>query len=132
MISTSRLDSGRLVPASSRINRKRGSSGGRIVQVFLNADMRQGHSGLKKLAESYGIYPELFERGEYLVFINRQQKMLKVMAGKDLIAFYKSPSGRLTMESIQYIPEAFLSDGNFEMGLAIKRALTQAFERRLH
>lgn len=93
----------------------------KIVRVFFESDMRCSHNGLKLICSSHEFSPS---ENELVVFINRKQTMFKLLAGPDTVGFYKSPSGRVTMEAIQYLPQVF--NGNkLDFNSAIKRVLFQ-------
>lgn len=92
-----------------------------LVRVFFSSDMRCSHKGLKLICEENNFSPS---ENELVVFVNRKQTMFKLLSGPDTVGFYKSPSGRVTMDAIQYLPEAF-NGHRINFNSAIKRALFQ-------
>jgi hypothetical protein len=108
---------------------------GRIMHVFWDTDMRAGHHGLAEVAKKEGHALQKVSPGDYLCFINREQTMLKVLAmieEKDthgVLASYRSPHGRITLDAVQYIPQAFGASG-FDMNKAIRRALEEKLKKR--
>jgi hypothetical protein len=103
---------------------------GRILQVFLDSDLRSGHDGLSKIAERNKVDTKKLGAGQYLVFINRSKTMVKVFTGNQIIAHHKSRRGRITMDAIKFIPEAFTGSGDFYMEAAIKKSLQEILARR--
>ena len=53
-------------------------AGGRVLQVFLHADMRNGHEGLAIMAKEQGIDVSKLEPGQYVVFVNGANDKLKL------------------------------------------------------
>jgi hypothetical protein len=100
----------------------------KIIRVFQDVNMQNGHLGLNRLARKHNVAVDTKDRGEFIIFINKKQTMVKAMHAGGLLLFYKSPSGRITMGAIQNIPQAFNSDEHFWMEKAIQTAL----ERKLN
>lgn len=100
---------------------------GKIIRVFQNVDMRNQHEGLRKISLDNNIDTTELENCSYVIFINKKQTILKVFSGHNVLATHKPYSGRLSMESIQYIPEAFGGGSDFNMTRAVKTALKEVF-----
>lgn len=98
----------------------------RIARVFFDVSMANGFDGLKRIARSHKLNPDVMNDGEFVVFINRAQTMIKCLTPGNVMAFYKSPSGRITLDAVKHIPKAFVSDQEFWM----QRAITEALETR--
>lgn len=96
----------------------------KIVRVFPNADLRNGHLGLAKLARNH---QSVLEDGNFLLFINRRQSAFKLFTS-NLVTHYRSPRGRVMVEAIRYIPEAF-NGTKFNFDKAIDLALTKALNK---
>jgi hypothetical protein len=100
----------------------------RVLQVFLNSDMRCNEPGLTIIAKKNGIDATKLQIGQYLIFINRSQTMLKVFAFGRVIASYRSPHGRLEPLMLVEIPKAFKGVGmNFDAPL--KAALFELLKK---
>lgn len=100
----------------------------RLLHVFWDVDMRARHEGLTMLAKKEGLDVKKLKPGEMCCFLNRKQDRLMVLAGVNeedtygVLGYYRSPHGRLDQMAIQYIPEAFGSEG-LDMKAAIRKAL---------
>ncbi len=110
------------LPKSSPARRLESS----ILQVFWNVNMSTNPDGLAAIAKKYGdIDVNSLEPGNYLVFINSARTFMKVLAGTStpgatVIAYYRQPKGRIDLQAIQYVPEAFLGKGfNYNQALRI-------------
>lgn len=87
------------------------NTGGRIVQVILNADLRNSHDGLLELARKAGVNLRRLAIGEYIVFLNPQRNRFKILApapgGRGtLVISYKSYAGRVEREDMEAVPLA--------------------------
>lgn len=111
-------------PASLRV--------GRVLQCFLNTDMRMGHDGLRKLAKDNKINVDDLQPGQYLVFINNAKDKLKIYASFGVIAYQRMEKGRkLDLNVIPYIPKAFNGTGRLDYEQSLKEVLEKALEKRL-
>lgn len=95
--------------------------GGRLVQCFLNVDLRNSHDGLLEIARKRGVDFQKLKLGQYLAFINEQKNRFKIFAlapnGRGaIIIYYKSYQGRIDREAIQSVPLAFGSKQMIEAG----------------
>lgn len=86
--------------------------GGRLVQVILDTDLRNGHDGLLELGRKNGVNWAAMRPGQYVAFINRQLDrfiLLGVSPSRRgaVVVYYKSYSGRVDREEMQSIPQAF-------------------------
>jgi hypothetical protein len=96
---------------------------GRIVQCYLNADLRAGHEGLAKLAAKDGIKVKDLEPGHCVIFINSGKDKLKMYAANNVIAYLRLDTGRLNMNTIQFIPHAFRA-GKIDYDKVLRETLT--------
>lgn len=104
---------------------------GRILQVFMNANLRSGHDGLEKLAKDNGIKVRSLEPGQFVVFINTHKDKVKVFAASQVIAYCRLEKGRkIDMNVIREIPRVFLSNGRLDYEAALKEAVEQALARK--
>ncbi len=105
----------------------------RVVQVFMNADLRNGHEGLAKMAKEFKIDVEKLNPGEFVIFINAHKDRLKLYAANHVIAYLKAPKGgRLDLRTIQLIPETFMAKGKIDYDADLKRVLLEFLARRGH
>ena len=104
---------------------------GRVLQCFLNADLRCGHEGLAILAKQNGIDITELKPGQYVLFINSHKDKLKLYACNNVVAYLKLPSGqRLNMATIQLIPKAFRGTGTIDYDKALKEVILTALARK--
>lgn len=104
--------------------------GPKVLQVFLNTDMRYSFDGLTKLAKKHDIEWSKIYPGQYVVFINRKLTMLALFAANGVLVRYRSKNGRLDLRMIQEIPRAFRSSGRIDFDEALSSALMQVLYRR--
>lgn len=113
---------------------------GRIAQVFLNVNLRRSHDGLLEIAKKRGIDLNEFPRGSYLVFINEVNNRFKLMTPatftKDglvidwLIAYYKSPRGRIDLNTIYNIPKIFSGRGTLDLASSADELLREQLKMK--
>lgn len=107
----------------------------RLLYVIPETNMACQHVGLVKQLKERGIDFKKFKPGDIVAFLNRRETMLRVMAvlpEKDtfgLLASYRSPHGRVPLEAIRYIPEAF-GGGSFDMNKAIEKGLFDLLSKK--
>jgi hypothetical protein len=95
----------------------------KIIQVFLNADLRCGHDGLAKLANDNNINVANLEPGQFIIFINTEMNRLKLYAANQVIAYLRLKEGKIDIRAIQLIPRAFLASGRIDYDKAIKEII---------
>lgn len=99
----------------------------RLLHVIQNADMRCKQPGLLRIAESIGVPMDQIRAGDILAFLNRKQDKLVLLSFMEnhptpVLGYYVSDTGRIAPEAIQFIPEAFGSNG-FKLQGAIQKGL---------
>ena len=99
----------------------------KVVRVFFDADMRGQHKALSEMATKARVKTDNLANGQYVVFVNRAKDRIKIFASNNIIAYYKSPSGRIDMNTIALIPMAFEGP----RGLNYDKALANTLEKRL-
>lgn len=102
----------------------------RVLQVFLNADLRCSHDGLREIAKKGGLDVKDLQPGQYIVFLNAAKDRLKLYAANNVVAYMKQPDGgKIDPRMIAELPRAFNGTTiNYET--AIKEALMKIFARR--
>jgi len=103
---------------------------GKVIRVFKDVSMANGHLGLTLIAKKAGIDLKTMPENHYCVYINRRQTAVKIMTASPLFAHYRSDSGRITSGAIIKIPLAFGSKNEFDMTKAIRLALEELLEKR--
>lgn len=106
-------------------------SAGRVIQCFLNTDLRNGHDGLSVIAKGSGINVTALQPGQYVVFINTAKNKLKIYTANNVVAFFRATSGQpIDLNTIRLIPLAFRSNGHLDYDRALKQVIEQALYRR--
>lgn len=100
----------------------------RIVRYFPDADMRNGHDGLFKLAKKNGVDIRTIGNEEFVVFVNRRKNHVKMAAPGNVIAHYKSYEGKIDPRVIQHLPNAF-NGGKIDYDRAMLKVLRSEFPR---
>lgn len=107
----------------------------KLLHVFLDADMRCRHEGLFKFMKTNRVNPKTLRPGDIVAFLNRRKDRLMVIGVLDeensygVLAYYRSPSGRVAAEAIQYIPKVFGGMG-LDMGEAVRKSLIDILSRK--
>jgi hypothetical protein len=99
---------------------------GRIAQILLNVDLRNGPDGLMKIARERGIreIPE----GSYLVCVNAMLDRFITLGFTPrgvVVAYYKSFQGRIVREDIESLPAAFGVRKKFQTSTAMAEKLDE-------
>lgn len=95
----------------------------RLLRVFLNADMRNGHDGLKQLAKTEKLDLAKLEPGEYVLFLNSARDRLKLFATDNIFAYLKLDRGRIDLRTLSKIPRAFSGSGKIDYDATLKEVL---------
>jgi hypothetical protein len=102
----------------------------RVLQVFLNADLRCSHDGLREIAKKGGLDVKDLQAGQYIVFLNAAKDRLKLYAAGNVVAYMKQPDrGKIDPRMIAELPRAFNGTA-IQYEVAIKEALVKIFARR--
>lgn len=101
----------------------------KIVRVFLNVDMRNGHDGLASVARDYDISVDTLSAGEYLVFINSRRNKMKVYAVNNVVAYMKTDKSVIDLNAVRYVPEAFTAEGELNYSKALARSVEESLQR---
>jgi hypothetical protein len=105
--------------------------GGKILQVFEDADLRCSHDGLGEIALKSKIKLKELEEGEYVVFFNTTRTHLKIAAAHNVIAHSKMEHGRFyDLGCIQNVVRAFHNTGRIEYDEALKERLEELLRRK--
>jgi hypothetical protein len=102
----------------------------RVLQVFLNADLRCAHAGLSKLAQRSNLDVRKLENGQYILFLNAAKDRLKMFAANNVVAYFKAPQGtRIDLRVLSELPRVF-NGTSIDYDAALRKTLTQALERK--
>lgn len=103
----------------------------KIIQVFLDTDMRFQFKGLIEICDKHKISIEDKEIGEFVVFINRKRNYLKILAcnqsPKPVMAAYQTPEKIIDLRIISQIPRAFNASGRFDIDRATEVFVKEKF-----
>jgi hypothetical protein len=94
----------------------------RIMQVFSDVHLGQGHKGLGDILKKE-IGRTLPKEGELFVFINKAKSAAKVFAQNSVLFYVKPVSGKLEMASIIELPRAIGANGTLNYSKALELAL---------
>lgn len=103
---------------------------GRVLQIFLNHDLRNGHDGLSGIAKEAGIDTRKLVPGQYVAFINAKKDKLKLYAANGVVAYLKLEAGRKIDERvIRELPRVF-QGGRIDYDKALKEVVETALARK--
>lgn len=100
-----------------------------IRKCIMDADLRGGHDYLARLAMTGGLDITTLKQGDVVVFLNRKQDKVKVYAHNNIIAYWRSPSGRISLDMIRWIPRCF-NGKDFDFNQATKKMIETAMLRK--
>lgn len=99
----------------------------KIIRFFPEVDMRNGHDGLRKLARKEGVNVDALGAGEYVIFLNRSKRMVKMFASGNIIAFLKmADNKKLDPRTIALIPRYF-NGSKINYDAALEAVLNKEF-----
>lgn len=101
----------------------------RAVSIFMGADLRAGHVGLRALAQKHRVQLSALGSGECVVFINRARNKIKSYSFNGVISYVRFDDARrgVSIEALDELPRAFRSDGTLDYD----RALRVSLEKKL-
>lgn len=101
------------------------------VQVFLGADLRSMHAGLKKLAASYGVHLDSLGKEEAVVFINSAKNKIKSYSYNGAICYirFDDPKRPIDLNALDELPKAFNKHGTLNYTKALKAALIKQMKQ---
>lgn len=112
---------------SSKLEKMPAKIEARIVRYFADTHLGNGHNGLAKLAKKNGIDMEDLSWGEFLVFMNSRQNMLKMFTRGGMIAHLRMPGGaKIDPRTIPLLPR-FFSGGELRYDRAIEAVIRKEF-----
>lgn len=97
----------------------------KLLQVFLNADLRCSHDGLTSLAKKEKVDVSQLTPGEYVIFINSGKNRIKLFAANNVLAYLRLPQGKIDMRTISLIPRAFEASRKINYDEKLREVLTK-------
>lgn len=107
----------------------------KLVYVVPDINMGSRHLGLIKQMKDRGIEFNKMKNGDVVALLNRRESIVCVMAvlpEKDSFGFlgmYKSPTGRVPLEAIQFIAQS-LGGSGLDMSKAIRLGLEKLLGKK--
>ncbi len=97
----------------------------RIVHVFPNTDLRNGHDGLTAIAIKNKRNPANLDPGEFLFFLNTAQTAFRLLTANGVMVHWKAPDNRrVELRAIRHIPDAFAGKA-FDFNIAVRASLKE-------
>lgn len=97
----------------------------KLLQVFLNSDMRCCHDGLAKLAKENKVDVKKLEPGEFVIFINSSMDRVKLYTANEVVAYLRLQKGKVDLRTISLIPRAFMASGKFQYDESLKEIILE-------
>jgi hypothetical protein len=97
----------------------------KVIQVFMDADLRCGHDGLADIAKKEKINVTKLEHGEFVMFINVERNKLKLYTANNIVAYLRLPQGKIEMRTLGMIPAAFAQTGRISYDEHLKEVLQE-------
>ncbi len=110
-------------------SKKKASKEAKIVRVFFDVHLGNGHDGLATLAKKNDVDVKNLDPGEFCIFINTRRDALKMYAAGFTIAHLRLPNGRLDLRMISMIPK-FFNGSEIEYTKAMQELLTKELAKK--
>jgi len=97
----------------------------KTVHVFLGADLRCSHDGLKVQAKKSDIDLDKLRTGEAIVFINTKKNRIKAYSYNGVLSYIRLPNSQriVDLSAIDYFPQEFNPNGTMDYARALKASL---------
>lgn len=104
----------------------------KLVQCFLEADMRCQHDGLAKIAKKMDLDVYALAKGQHVVFVNTALDRIKMFSHGGVLSYLRMKSGKVNLETLRLIPEAFNDSPDFEIAYSksLKKVLEDKFKKK--
>lgn len=103
----------------------------KIISYFPDTNLRSAHDGLRKIAKSAGKNIDNIEPGNFMLFVNKSQNILKAFGANNAILHVKTKTGaRFDFDAIKMLPSLFGASGGFDYGAALRESLIKKLEIR--
>jgi len=100
----------------------------KILRVFINVDMRNGHNGLTALAKEHKTNVGKLAPGEFVIFINAARTKLKAYGTNEVLSYVRQDK-RISLDAIRYLPMAFKAKQKFDYDSALSMAVNDALAK---
>lgn len=100
----------------------------RVIRVFLETSMSNGHKGLSQIAHQHRIDVRKLPPHEYVVFVNRQKTAFKLFAPGNVVAHYRG-ARQIDLRTIQHLPQVF-NGGRLNYDKAVAKVLERELPTR--
>jgi hypothetical protein len=95
----------------------------RIIEVFFETNMRNGHDGLARILK------RKLSKGEYAVFINRNWTALKMLTSEDTLLHLRRPSNKpINPKTIPYLP-ACVNGSRLQYDRALRVVIEKEYQK---
>ena len=102
----------------------------RITHVFLDTDLRCQHNGLAKLAIKQKIDASKLMPGQHLIFINGALNKMKMYSPGNVVSYLRLDRGRIDLETLAKIPQAYGHDIAVKYNKALKDTLLKRLAKK--
>lgn len=109
-----------------RANRKKPANM-RIIQCFVDADLRGSHKNLQKTALAYKLDLAELQENEAVIFINKKRTLMKCAVKGNTFSFTRRD--HIDLEVVEYLPRYFGGDG-FDYDGALEESLNTRLKKR--
>ena len=98
----------------------------RLIAILWGTDMRLAHDGLLAEATGKNKALALLKPGECIAFVNEKRDRIKLLAGSNhgypVLGYFRSKTGRIDVQAIQFIAQAF-NGSRIDYNAALKKSL---------
>jgi hypothetical protein len=99
----------------------------RIVRYFSDIHMGNSHQGLREIAKKHGVDVNELPWGEFVIFVNARQTMLKMYSQGGMIAHLRMPDGvKIDPRTIRLLPK-FFNGKEINYSKAIEKVIHKDF-----
>lgn len=100
----------------------------KILRVFINVDMRNGHYGLGTLAKEHKINVTKLDPGNFVIFINARRTKMKAYGANEVLSYVRYGE-RISLDAIRYLPMAFQAKQKFDYDAALALAVDDSLSK---
>lgn len=102
------------------------------VNIFLGADLRLGHDGLRKLAKSKNVLLSELNRDEAVIFINSARDKIKSYSWNGVVSYMRSKETNrpIDLMALDYLVKTFNPSGQMNYPAALRLALLKRLRLR--
>lgn len=101
----------------------------RITHCFLDTDLRCQHKGLSKIASKQKVDASKLKSGQHLAFVNVALNKIKMYSPGNVVSYLRLDRGRIDLEALALIPQAFGHDIEVKYNSALKQLLLKRLRK---